>query len=274
MRSVTPVVHPVPYGPPALERLGALLAAAQADDRLAPLTVVVPTNYVGVATRRALARQGGLAGVSFLTVYRLAELLGASRLAAEGRRPVSTPVVAGAVRQALREVPGCFAGVREHPSTEQALVTAHRELRDVGDGPVAAVAMTSTRAAHVVRIHRHVSAQLAGQWYDEADLLVAATAAVLDGGGPVAALGTVVIYLPQRLSVAAGNLLQALAGRSPVHVVAGVTGHAGADEGVRTSVARTGAVLESGPGGPVALSAGMQVVSTADADDEVRAALR
>ena len=119
-------VHTVPYGAPALECLAALVGEAQAADRLAPVTVVVPTNYVGVATRRALARRGGIAGVSFLTAYRLAELLGAAPLARGGRRPVSTPVLAGAVRQALRArarllrggagAPGHGAGARHRPS--------------------------------------------------------------------------------------------------------------------------------------------------------------
>ena len=73
--------------------------------------MIVPTNSVGVATRRLLAsgelgpitsRGAGVVGVSFLTVYRLAELLAAPALAAAGRRPVSTPVVAAAVRQRAR----------------------------------------------------------------------------------------------------------------------------------------------------------------------------
>src|SRR5829696_1807061 len=76
MRTMAVAVHAVPYGAPALERLDVLVREAQASDRLAPVTVVVPTNYVGVATRRALASRGGIAAVTFLTVYRLAELLG------------------------------------------------------------------------------------------------------------------------------------------------------------------------------------------------------
>jgi ATP-dependent helicase/nuclease subunit B len=267
-------VHTVPYGAPALERLAALVDDAQRADRLAPVTVVVPTNYVGVATRRALARRGGLAGVSFLTAYRLAELLGAARLARDGRRPVSTPVLAAAVRQALRRVPGCFEAVREHPATEQALVTAHRELRDVGAGALATLARASERAGDVVRIHRDVTAQLAAEWYDEADLLAAATAVVHEGAPSVAALGTVVVHLPQRLSVAAGALLWAVAARSPVHVVAGVTGHAAADDGVRRAVDRLGGDLGAPMAEPPVLPADVQVVTTADADDEVRAALR
>src|SRR4051812_35808676 len=116
----------VEYGRPAAEGLRAAIADAKAGEALTPVTVVVPSNHVGVAARRLLASgavgpvssQGrGLVAVTFLTVYRLAELLGAARLAAQGRRPVSTPVVAAAARAALVAEPGLFAAVAEHPAT-------------------------------------------------------------------------------------------------------------------------------------------------------------
>jgi hypothetical protein len=93
-----------------------------------------------VSTRRLLAsgelgsitnRGVGIAGLNLLTVYRLAELLGAPRLAAGGRRPVSTAVIAAAVRRVLAADPGIFAPVREHPSTEEALVNSYRELSEL-----------------------------------------------------------------------------------------------------------------------------------------------
>ena len=44
---------------------------------------------MAVAARRALAaRPGGIANVTFVTLHRLAERLGAAVLAAAGRRPV------------------------------------------------------------------------------------------------------------------------------------------------------------------------------------------
>src|SRR5690606_24532234 len=96
------------------------VSAAKAGDALAPVTVVVPTNHVGVTARRLLASGAlggvasggtGVAAVGFVTAYRLAELLGAASLAAAGRRPVSTPVIAAALRRALADDPGIFAPV-------------------------------------------------------------------------------------------------------------------------------------------------------------------
>ncbi|MGH9081560.1 MAG: hypothetical protein ACRDYE_16050, partial [Acidimicrobiales bacterium] len=108
----------VPYGRPAGQALRQAIHEAKAGDPLSPVSVVVPSNHVGVATRRLLAsgslgpvadRGTGLAAVTFLTVYRLGELLGAAPLAAQGRRPVSTPVLGAALRAALAERPGVFA---------------------------------------------------------------------------------------------------------------------------------------------------------------------
>lgn|ERR1700722_1594725 len=73
------------------------ISEAKDDEPLRPVIVFVPSNYVGVATCRLLGsgalgpvcnRGIGIAAVSFLTVYHMAELLGSSRLAGAGRRPV------------------------------------------------------------------------------------------------------------------------------------------------------------------------------------------
>ena len=140
--SGAPALVFTPYGRPTVAALHAEIVAAKQGEPLAPVTVVVPTNSVGVATRRLLAsgelgpitgRGVGVVGVNFLTVFRLAELLAAPTLAAAGRRPVSTPVVAAAVRAALAEKPGLFAPVAEHPATEEALAVVHRELSDLAE---------------------------------------------------------------------------------------------------------------------------------------------
>ena len=100
-------VYTTPYGPRAVDLLAQEVEAAKKGDRLAPVTVIVPSNDAAVSTRRALAaRPQGLANVSFLTLFRLAERLGAATLAEAGRRPVSAPVLAQAVRSVLVAAPG------------------------------------------------------------------------------------------------------------------------------------------------------------------------
>src|SRR5436305_14912830 len=104
----------VAFGRAAVELLADQVHRAKAGDPLAPVTVVVPSNYVGVAMRRELARRGnGIAAVDFTTLHRIGERLGAPRLAAARRRPVSAPVIAAAVRAVLAGDPGIFAPVAE-----------------------------------------------------------------------------------------------------------------------------------------------------------------
>jgi hypothetical protein len=274
----------VPYGRAALQALRAAIADAKGGDPLAPVTVVVPSNHVGVTARRALAsgavgpvtaRGVGLAGVAFLTPYRLAELLGAADLAASGRRPVSTPVLTAAVRGVLGRDPGLFGPVAEHPATEAALVAGYKELRDLPDAALGALAGTGWRARDVVRVHRATRDALAPAWSDEEDLMAAATARVEADPAVVAELGAVVVHLPQRLSLHAATLLRALAVRGPVRVLAGTTGDERADEEVTRSLAR----LEVDPpagvdGSPAVTAATTRLISASDADDEVRHAVR
>ena len=270
----------VPYGEAAARELLEVVAAAKRGDALAPVTVVVPTNYVGVAARRLLAggtlgrvTEGGdgIAGVTFLTTYRLAELIGAPRLAGAQRRPVSTPVLAAAVRAVLAEAPGMFAPVAEHPATEAALVDAYRELSAIDAAALDALVGTGRRAADVVRIARQARAALTPGWYDERDLMDAAVDAIGDGIPLLDDLGAVVVYLPQELSAPAARLLTALGHLVPVSVVAGLTGRARADAPVRGALARLGVTV---PEVSIELPPATHVVSASDPDDEVRAVVR
>jgi len=271
----------VPYGPPALAALREAVARAKVDDLLAPTTVLVPSNHVGVTARRRLAagplgpRGRGLAGATFLTPHRLAELLGAATLAGQGRRPVSTPVLAAAVRAALATEAGLFAAVADHPATEAALVASYRELRDVPPAALSALAGAGPRAAEVVRIHRAARAALAERWYDEEDLLAAATDRLAGEPRAGAELGTVVVHLPQALTLHAAALLRAVAAVAPTTVVAGTTGVPAADAEVAAALARLGLPEVEIPTGPLPVSPERTRITTAsDADDEVRAAVR
>ena len=276
-------VLPTPYGRAAGEALRAEIARAKADSALAPVTVVVPGNSVGVAVRRLLAsgEMGpvssagvGLIGVTFLTTYRLAELLAAPQLAAAGRRPVSTPVVAAAVRRVLASDPGpMFRRVASHPATEEALVGSHRELSDLDDRALSLLGSQSPRAHEVVRIHRLVKDQLGAAWYDEHDLMRAARDLV-EGGAPLLTeLGTIVCYLPQRVSPPSARLLRAVAARNDLVVIAGLTGVAKADAEVVAGVERVGGAITEAVV-PISRAHGTAVCSMSDADDEVRVIVR
>jgi RecB family exonuclease len=281
----------VGYGTDAAQALTAAIARTKGDDALAPVTVVVPSNHVGVATRRLLAAGTlgptcshgvGLGAVSFMTAYRLAELLGAPQLAATGRRPVSTPLIAAALRASLREEPGLFGPVAAHPATETALGAAYRELREVSPAGLDAIARQGARAADVVRLHRATRERLEPAWYDEQDLMRAAASqfegtAFATAGSTGVDLGTVVLYLPQRLSRHMYRLFDAIATVYDVTVLAGTTGDPGADSDVTAAVAH---LAPTAPAAPIRTPAAVaavdrtKVVLVSDADEEVRAAVR
>lgn len=267
-----------PLGRGALEALRDTLRSYKADHSLAPVTVLVDDNAVGVATRRALASgdlgpicgdRPGLAAVSFSTIYRYGELLGAPLLAAAGRRPVSTPVVAAAIRRVLAEHAGVFAPVADHPTTERRLVAAHRELAELDPVQLDALAGAGRRAAAVVDIHRRTKAALADAWYDEQDLLATAVEVLVHHRPDVEPL---VVYLPRELSPSRAALLRQLGRFTPVTVIAGRSGHADADRIVEVAVQRLGLTLP--PATPVPHRGTLSVTSVSDADDEVRHALR
>ncbi|MCU1504863.1 MAG: ATP-dependent nuclease subunit B-like protein [Ilumatobacteraceae bacterium] len=230
-------------GPPALQALRVAIDHAQAGSPLSPVTVIVPSNSVGVAARRWLAANGGIAAAQFVTTYRLAELLGAPSLIAAGRRPVNTPVVDVAVRRALHEAAGMFAPVAHHHATITALRDVHRELRHVPGAALDRLGRAgSPRAREVVRLHRHVTAQLAGTWYDEADLLQAALA-------PTALRPQrIVQFLPERRRHTEQRLLDALSREGSVHTI----------------VAR----------GELRARGAVEVLDVSDADDEATEAVR
>jgi hypothetical protein len=273
-------VRPTPFGRPAASRLRQLISDIKADDPLVPVTVLVPTNYVGVSVRRQLAAGDlgavtsagvGLVGIDLLTPYRMAELFGAPALAASGRRPVSNPVVAAAVRGVLAADPGLFAGVLEHPSTEKSLVRLHRELRDLNDEQLDTLVTGGDRAADVIRIHRAVDVSLHDEWYDEFDLMTSAINAFAAHPALLIERGHIVLYLPQDITLNAAAMLSAAADHVDLTVLAGVVGVPKADASTAEVCRRLGGSLPSVALDPAIAS---HIVSASDADDEVRTVVR
>ena len=228
-------VAQVRFGDPARRALAEFVAAAKARDALAPVTVVVPSNYTGLALRRALAAGlhggpgrawTGLAALETITLDGLAERLAGASLQAAGMLPLSGLMTAAAIRSVLRNHSGQFAAVASHHQTSEALRGAYGELRDLSAGQLALLRAASDRARGVVDICEQVRSVLRGRWYDAVDLLVEATRLVEGHGqagaaddGPWAAsvldeLGSVAVYLPRRLSQNAAHLVRALGRRA------------------------------------------------------------
>ncbi len=288
-------VVPVEFGEPARQALVELVSEAKASDPLAPVTVIVSSNPARVEVRRAVARSAslqpdngvhgvhGVRGVAALETLTLASL--AERLVAEPRRRAGDLIIEAAFRNELREAPGLFEPVAEHPQTVAALARAFGEVRELDADEQRRLGTQSGRAATVVELCQRVHAALRSEWFDTAELLDAAAAAVgTDAGAQVLGdLGRLVLYLPRRLSASEARLVGALARRCAAEpdlpLLIGVTGDDSANSAARAVCACLGTTLPTlgpaspGPAAPEVATA-QRVISVTDPDEEARTVLR
>ncbi|WP_343035713.1 PD-(D/E)XK nuclease family protein [Isoptericola sediminis] len=241
----------VANGAPALSRLREEISRIKAHDAMASVVLIAPNQLAGTVARRHLARHGreqrggdrvpGIAGLDVTTIDRFAERLAASLLTP--RRPATGPVLATAWRAALADEPGLFGEVADHTATIEALVAAHRELRDLDEHELNALAADGPAVTRdLVRLHLAVAARLAPDWYDTRDLLDTATA------GASVVTDPVVLYLPQDLSNPQQRFIAALAEGTDV------------------------VAIEPDTDTPSATAT--RVANASDSDDEIRSAVR
>ena len=255
--------------------LGALAAAisdAKGTDPLAPVTVAVPTNTCGVMTRRALGRRRGIAGVDMVTLNRLAELIAGPALAGAGRSPMSTPVIDLTIAGILADDPGPFGAVATHPSTIVALRELHSELRLADPAGVARLRDESIRGRQAVRVSSAITETLAAAWYDEADLYATATRSIEEAAPD--GLRNLVLYLPLELPGRAVAFVRALGAQIDVRIVSQLTGDATADADTRQLVDAIGATTSVDDDHRTGAARPVAIVTTTDADEEVREATR
>jgi hypothetical protein len=262
-------------GSPVRAAVRARIRALQAGDPLRPVTVAVPSNYAGLALRRALARaegddRGGLVNVRFLVLPRVIELLGAPLLAADGQRPLTSLLRGELIRSALQKSPGVFESVVNHPATEERLGETFRELRELSDQAGATLARSGAQVADVVRLFEAVQAEVAGRYYDDTALAVAATQAARSNHPALRDIGALIVHAPGPLTRAEQEFVEALAEVEDVTLLLAAVGDSLADNPTieQWSAHLTDARPDFAP------SIATAVVSAPDADEEVRHALR
>src|SRR5438067_8843028 len=266
-------VQLVEHGSPAREALRQPGRAAKGADPLAPVTVAVPSTYAGLALRRALATPDGLVIVRFLALSRLAELLGAPTLAAQGRRPLTRPLRAEAVRAVLADAGPPLASVAGHPATERALDASFLELRRAGDDALEQIARAGDPAASVARLYPEFRSRTAG-FYDDEDLAFAAAAALAGDAPALREIGHVVLHLPTRLSPGEAELLRALGAADRLRALLGLTGDPAADAHVEELAAALAGAGAPERGAPPVPPTGTAIVSAPDPEDEMRVVVR
>lgn len=224
--------------PDLTRELWRLIAAEQRDDVLAPVTVVTPTRYAGLALRQELGRTG-FANVRFMSVAVLSELLGAAALEQQGRNPLTGVLENLAVRQALAQTDGPLRVVAEHPSTQSSVRAAFRQLRNTDEAMRSALASRGGIAGEMARLYGSFRRLTADEWYDPEDLAEAAAATVSAGAAPVLDdLGLIIFHLPHGLSPGEVRLMESLAGHRQCAAILGITGDAVADESTLDLAAR------------------------------------
>lgn len=276
-----------PYGRPASLALAQAIGLAKKGDPLAPVTVIVPSNFAGLTARRMLGSGllgvDGVANVNFFTPFRFAELLAVGRLT--GQRPLTNPVLGAAVRRALADDPQHFRAVRDHQATEQALASAVGELSNVSAAGLAAIETDGEHAAGVIRLYRAIVGYLTG-FHDEAAVARAAGHR-RDLARVMEPFGHVVWYLPGQMSAPLAGFVGVTLVARPSSVIVGTSGSRPADREVERSLRIAGITADLGGGGGVAAppvgaeapSLGEpplaeHIISVTDADEEVRAVIR
>jgi hypothetical protein len=261
------------YGAAAQAALRSAVARRKSGDLLAPLTVIVPSNFAGLAVRRSLAADGGVANAVFVTPPDLASRLARARMHEDRRLPVTTPVVAAAIRRELREAPGVFDPVAGHPATDAALLAAYEEIAHCRPETVARlVEHGSERARGAVELIERARAALAEDYFDEAAVAAEALRAIADAGPEVRELGAVILYLPQPMPPGVAEVVAATLERAPSEAIVGLVGDAAADADVRRACGELG--IEVGDAASAPLATGTEVIDAPDPDEEVRAVLR
>ena len=256
----------------ALSALADAVRAAKGGHVLAPVTVLVPTNAVGVTARRWLGANGGVAAIELVTPARLAERIVGAELAAAGRRPVSTPLIDITVRAVLTAAPGSYADVAQHPSTITSLRDLARELRVAPPGATERLRSASGRGSEAARVASMVAERLARDWYDEGDLMALAIERI-DAGAPL--FERAVAFLPRPEVGLGSDLLAAVGRRCELDLIVEHSGVAAVDADTHDFVVAVGA--DAPTPDAVQLTADPSrttVVTSTDADEEVRHAVR
>ena len=255
-------------------------------DPLHPVRVLVPSNLAGLSLRRMLGSRilddqntvvaAGIANVAFSTPFQFASLLAVPALAHQGKRPLTTPVLAAAVRHVLSTNPGRFGAVAEHVATESALIRMYGEITELP--PIRRQQLSASSAERtrdligfIDAVDAHLGGESENSYHDEYDVLCAASEALADHESS-AGSESLVLAGPFSQGLATIEFLAVVARRQRVRGVLSLTGDVAVDD-VSRGQARDIFGVDA-PKVEVDLPRPTNLLPTADPDEEVRAVTR
>lgn len=215
---------PIPLGEALAQAIDALRDGL--GDPRAPVAVLTPSAANGQLARQSLARQGGFIRVEFLTPERLAQGLGAARLAAQGLRPEPPGWLRATVGAQVR---GLAAGLGPHgaalarPGWRPTLVDALSRLEGAGATVEGLRALTAhgDRLGPLATLLEAVQAARAeAGLFGAAQAAAAALAAVHDPSAPANRARAVVVLGDRALEAGVFALCRAWIGARPARRVA------------------------------------------------------
>jgi len=152
------------------------IARHKGEDPLKPVTVIVPSKYVGYALRRRLTlsqrtSRDTMVAVRFITLDELAKTFAYPSLSSSGRYPLTRAALLEAVRSVLSTEKGYFAALASNPATVRAVARAVSEIRGLSPSARAGLANSSRKGRDLVALHDQIYAHLSNTFYDKEDLL-------------------------------------------------------------------------------------------------------
>lgn len=273
------------WGEEARDVLERVLRQLKADDPLAPVTVVMPNFYSGLALRRVAAGlelttgdSRGIANVSFTTLSRLAADLGAPALIEEGQRQITPERAAEAIKAALaRAIPADepLSALVSNPSTEQAFRKVIGELEQVPEEILETLKDSGKPlAAWSVAVLLEYRKLTAG-YYGSADVAAASASAIRDNPGRLDEIGNLVLYCPVRIKAHEWKLIAALAPR--LDAILAFTGEGPPDApavNLRDALCELGLNIDESTLPEKTSGNATQILTAPDPEEEVRMVVR
>ena len=290
-----------PAGRPTTMAVREAIDLAKQGQPLRPVRVIVSSNLAGLSLRRILGSVelspgsaagerslAGIANVNFSTPFQFASLIAAPSLAARGLRPLTTSVLAAAVRHVLATDPGRFGAVATHVATETALIRAYGEITEMTPDRRALLASSSTSRTQqllefVDAVGEHLASGTSTRYHDEYTVLrtaieVARAASGAGAGGPTELSDRLVLVGPFTQGVATVEFLADLVSASvePVAVwsTTGDSDVDGAAIGQAQRIFGGDSMARRRFAEASALPTPTSLTPTADTDEEVREVLR